>query len=200
MAHGFGLYGKVDRVLQLPIVIGVWAVILVVSPIWFPLFLFRPAGMAVAFAHYRQMEPFKRKLEYRRRVPMPPDAPLLLSELIVRSCLFLAGAIALVGGTLQFVLGQPDTTPRLDKRAPLSWPGVYFATGRDMPVGRLHGARDKLFSSTCWLRHPDGGRRQAGVRSPRSALPEAARRMAAVTWLPDCCCPSSSLARSSARG
>jgi hypothetical protein len=59
---------------------------------------------------------------------MPPDAPLLASELIVRSCLFLAGAIALFGGTLQFVLGQPDTTPRLDN-VHRFMAGVYFATG-----------------------------------------------------------------------
>jgi hypothetical protein len=59
---------------------------------------------------------------------MPPDAPLLASELIVRGCLFLAGAIALFGGTLQFVLGQPDTTPRLDN-VHRFMAGVYFATG-----------------------------------------------------------------------
>jgi hypothetical protein len=59
---------------------------------------------------------------------MPPDAPLLASELIVRSCLYLAGAIALFGGTLQFVLGQPDTTPRLDN-VHRFMAGVYFATG-----------------------------------------------------------------------
>jgi hypothetical protein len=59
---------------------------------------------------------------------MPPDTPLLLSEFVVRSCLFLAGAIALFGGTLQFVLGQPDTTPRLDN-VHRFMAGVYFATG-----------------------------------------------------------------------
>jgi hypothetical protein len=59
---------------------------------------------------------------------MPPDAPLLASELIVRGCLFLAGAIALLGGTLQFVLGQPDTTPRLDN-VHRFMAGVYFTTG-----------------------------------------------------------------------
>jgi hypothetical protein len=59
---------------------------------------------------------------------MPPDTPLLASELIVRSCLFLAGAIALFGGTLQFVLGQPDTAPRLDN-VHRFMAGVYFATG-----------------------------------------------------------------------
>ncbi|MEP7301740.1 MAG: DUF4345 family protein [Caldimonas sp.] len=36
------------------------------------------------------------------------------SQRIVQVCLFIAGAIALFGGTVQMVLGQPETTPRLD--------------------------------------------------------------------------------------
>jgi uncharacterized protein len=60
--HGFGLYGKVDRVLQLPIVFGVWAVILIVSPIWFRYFYFGPLEWLWRSLTYRQMEPFQRTL------------------------------------------------------------------------------------------------------------------------------------------
>ena len=42
------------------------------------------------------------------------DAPLLVSQIIVRVCLFAVAAIAIFGGSLQMYLGQPDTAPRLD--------------------------------------------------------------------------------------
>ena len=45
---------------------------------------------------------------------MDRAASMLLSQRIVQVSLFLLSAIALMGGTLQMVLGQPDTTPRLD--------------------------------------------------------------------------------------
>src|SRR6185437_4747023 len=54
--------------------------------------------------------------------------PLLLSQIVVRICLFLVAAIAMFGGTVQFFLGQPDTTPRLDN-VHRFMAGVYFATG-----------------------------------------------------------------------
>lgn len=38
-----------------------------------------------------------------------------VSQRVVQVALFLAAAIALFGGTLQMFLGQPETTPRLDK-------------------------------------------------------------------------------------
>jgi hypothetical protein len=59
---------------------------------------------------------------------MPETAPLQTSQVIVRVCLFLIGAIALTGGALQFVLGQPDTSPRLDN-VHRFMAGVYFSTG-----------------------------------------------------------------------
>jgi uncharacterized protein len=61
--HGFGLYGKVDRMWQLPVVLGVWAVILVVSPIWFRHFYFGPLEWLWRSLTYRQLEPFKRTQE-----------------------------------------------------------------------------------------------------------------------------------------
>jgi hypothetical protein len=42
------------------------------------------------------------------------NLPLSTSQIVVRVCLFAFMAIALFGGTLQMVLGQPDTSPRLD--------------------------------------------------------------------------------------
>ncbi len=45
---------------------------------------------------------------------MTPDMPLLASQVVVQVCLFLVAAIAIVGGSLQMYLGQPDTASRLD--------------------------------------------------------------------------------------
>ncbi|MCE9658437.1 MAG: DUF4345 domain-containing protein [Burkholderiales bacterium] len=47
---------------------------------------------------------------------------------IVQVCLFIVAAIALFGGTVQMVLGQPDTTPRLDN-VHRFMAGVYFSMG-----------------------------------------------------------------------
>jgi hypothetical protein len=54
--------------------------------------------------------------------------PLLAGQVVVRVCLFLVAAIALVGGALQMYLGQPDTSPRLDN-VHRFMAGVYFSTG-----------------------------------------------------------------------
>jgi hypothetical protein len=59
---------------------------------------------------------------------MPADGALLASQWVVRVCLFLVAAIAMFGGTVQMVLGQPDTTPRLDN-VHRFMAGVYFSTG-----------------------------------------------------------------------
>ena len=59
---------------------------------------------------------------------MTPEAPLLTSQVVVQVCLFLIAAIAMAGGALQFVLGQPDTSPRLDN-VHRFMAGVYFSTG-----------------------------------------------------------------------
>ena len=47
---------------------------------------------------------------------------------VVQVCLYLVAAIAIAGGTLQFVLGQPDTSPRLDN-VHRFMAGVYFSVG-----------------------------------------------------------------------
>jgi hypothetical protein len=59
---------------------------------------------------------------------MTPEAPLLASQIVVRVCLSLMGAIALFGGVVQMYLGQPDTSPRLDN-VHRFMAGVYLATG-----------------------------------------------------------------------
>jgi len=59
---------------------------------------------------------------------MTTEAPLLASQIVVRSCLFLIAAIAMVGGSLQMYLGQPDTAPRLDN-VHRFMAGVYLSTG-----------------------------------------------------------------------
>lgn len=42
------------------------------------------------------------------------ETPLTLSQIVVRVVLFAFAGIAVFGGSLQMVLGQPDTTARLD--------------------------------------------------------------------------------------
>jgi len=54
--------------------------------------------------------------------------PLLASQIVVRVCLLLVAAIAMIGGALQMNLGQPDTSPRLDN-VHRFMAGVYFSTG-----------------------------------------------------------------------
>jgi len=58
--HGLGLYGSVDRVGQLAVVLGVWAVQLVVSPLWLRRYRFGPAEWAWRSLTYRERPPFRR--------------------------------------------------------------------------------------------------------------------------------------------
>ncbi len=59
---------------------------------------------------------------------MTPETPLVASQVVVQVCLFLIAAIAMFGGALQFYLGQPETSPRLDN-VHRFMAGVYFSTG-----------------------------------------------------------------------
>jgi Domain of unknown function (DUF4345) len=59
---------------------------------------------------------------------MTENDPLLASQIVVRVCLLIVAAIAMLGGTLQFIWGQPDTSPRLDN-VHRFMAGVYLATG-----------------------------------------------------------------------
>jgi Domain of unknown function (DUF4345) len=51
-----------------------------------------------------------------------------ITQRIVQVCLFLVTAIALTGGPLQMVLGQPDTAPRLDN-VHRFLAGIYLGSG-----------------------------------------------------------------------
>ena len=59
---------------------------------------------------------------------MLSEVPLSVSQIVVQVCLFLVAAIAVFGGSLQFYLGQPDTSPRLDN-VHRFMAGVYLSTG-----------------------------------------------------------------------
>lgn len=59
---------------------------------------------------------------------MNQDIPLLPSQRVVQICLLLVAAIGLFGGSLQMVLGQPETTPRLDN-VHRFMAGIYLGSG-----------------------------------------------------------------------
>jgi hypothetical protein len=59
---------------------------------------------------------------------MSSTVPMPASQRIVQVCLFLVAAICLFGGTLQMILGEPATSPRLDN-VHRFMAGVYLATG-----------------------------------------------------------------------
>jgi hypothetical protein len=56
------------------------------------------------------------------------NSSMLASQRVVQICLFLVATIAVLGGTLQMYLGQPETTPRLDN-VHRFMAGVYLSTG-----------------------------------------------------------------------
>lgn len=58
--HGLGLFGRVERVWQFAIVLVIWTVQLVVSPIWLRYFLFGPLEWLWRSLTYLQWEPFRR--------------------------------------------------------------------------------------------------------------------------------------------
>jgi len=58
--HGLGLFGKVERVGQLAIVLGIWALQLIISPIWLRYFLFGPLEWLWRSLTYFEWEPFRR--------------------------------------------------------------------------------------------------------------------------------------------
>lgn len=96
-----------------------------------------------------------------------------LNTRIVQVCLFIVGAIGLFGGTVQMILGQPTTTPRLDNIHRFM-AGVYFMAGMIgiwaawtvrtqgtlvylLAVGVLFGALGRIISiATVGLPEPAG--------------------------------------------
>lgn len=59
--HGFGLFGKVERVWQFAIVLAIWTFQLIVSPIWLRHFQFGPLEWLWRSLTYLQWEPFRRR-------------------------------------------------------------------------------------------------------------------------------------------
>jgi hypothetical protein len=59
---------------------------------------------------------------------MIAEAALSGPQLVTQVCLFIVAAIAILGGSLQMYLGQPDTAPRLDN-VHRFMAGVYLSTG-----------------------------------------------------------------------
>jgi uncharacterized protein len=60
--HGFGLFGRVPRVGQFAIVLAIWAIQLIVSPIWLRHFFFGPLEWFWRSLTYLQWEPFHRRV------------------------------------------------------------------------------------------------------------------------------------------
>lgn len=58
--HGFGVFGKVERVGQIPIVLAIWAIQLILSPIWLRHFQFGPFEWLWRSLTYMKWEPFGR--------------------------------------------------------------------------------------------------------------------------------------------
>ncbi len=60
--HGFGLFGKLERVEQVGIVLAIWAFQLIVSPIWLEYFRYGPLEWLWRSLTYMQRQPFKRQI------------------------------------------------------------------------------------------------------------------------------------------
>ena len=57
---GFGLFGKVERVWQFAIVVAIWTLQLIVSPVWLKHFVFGPLEWLWRCLTYLQWEPLRR--------------------------------------------------------------------------------------------------------------------------------------------
>jgi uncharacterized protein len=58
--HGFGLFGQIERAGQAAIVVAIWALQLIVSPIWLRHFLFGPLEWLWRSLTYMRRQPFRR--------------------------------------------------------------------------------------------------------------------------------------------
>jgi uncharacterized membrane protein YeiB len=63
--HGLGLFGRVERIEQLGIVVAIWVVQLVLSPIWLRYFLFGPLEWLWRSLTYWSVEPILRSATMR---------------------------------------------------------------------------------------------------------------------------------------
>ncbi|MBD3225223.1 MAG: DUF418 domain-containing protein [Caldithrix sp.] len=60
--HGLGLFGRVDRVGQILLVLAIWAVQLIVSPIWLKHFRYGPAEWLWRSLTYKSLQPWRVKM------------------------------------------------------------------------------------------------------------------------------------------
>ena len=58
--HGLGMFGKVERIGQLGIVVGIWVILLVISPIWLRHFRFGPVEWLWRSLTYMRAQPMRR--------------------------------------------------------------------------------------------------------------------------------------------
>jgi uncharacterized protein len=66
--YGFGWYGQVERTGQIAIVLGVWALQLIASPLWLRHFRFGPVEWAWRSLTYGRLQPLRQSCEHRRPV------------------------------------------------------------------------------------------------------------------------------------
>ena len=69
--YGLGLFGKVERVWQFAIVLAIWLIQLIVSPIWLRYFVFGPLEWLWRSLTYLQWEPFRRNSAVGLAAPSP---------------------------------------------------------------------------------------------------------------------------------
>ena len=80
---------------------------------------------------------------------MAIETALSVSQHIVQVCLFIVAAIAMFGGSVQLVLGQPDTSPRLDN-VHRFMAGVYLSTGLICLWAGLTVRQQDFCANTVW--------------------------------------------------
>ncbi len=68
--HGFGLFGRVERIGQLAIVVAIWALQLVWSPLWLRRFTMGPAEWLWRSLTYGKMSPLRRPAAAARPAPV----------------------------------------------------------------------------------------------------------------------------------
>lgn len=72
--HGLGLFGSVNRVGQIVIVFAIWAVQLVISPLWLAHFRFGPAEWVWRSLTYWQWQPLRRSATEQHRLRLAQDS------------------------------------------------------------------------------------------------------------------------------
>lgn len=64
--HGMGLYGMVERKIQLLIVPGVWIIVMIISPLWLRVFRFGPLEWLWRSLTYGERQPFLNSRSFQR--------------------------------------------------------------------------------------------------------------------------------------